>query len=450
MVAQLASAQSVVQTRLDSLFTALDDKKQFNGNVLVADKGQIIFEKSYGFAQLEPLVPLNTHTMFELASVSKQFTAMGIVQLQKQGKLQYDDLLSQYIPELSFYKEVTVRQLLQHTSGLPDYMELMELHWDKSKIAVNADVVALLAQKQPALLFTPNSQFEYGNTNYALLASIIEKVSKQSYGDYLQQVIFKPLQMTRTMVYRSRFAPQNIDNYAKGYEVGMNGAPMLPDALGTAYYTHYLDGIVGDGMVNSTLQDLLKWDRALYANKLVNEADKKLIFGSVKTTNGKDTDYGFGWGVGTRAPYGKIANHTGGWAGYSTLIERIMDHDKTIIILQNYHPRYAPDAHGFVRKILFNQPIPEANHTSIQPTVAQLQQYAGVYTHPDFPLKVTVFEKEGVLMAQATGQGAFATEAFAGHRFTFSAAGIVLTFDVAAQTMRLQQGNNEFLMKKQM
>lgn len=135
---------------------------------------------------------------------------MGIVQLEKEGKLSYNDPLTKYFPELSFYKPITIDNLLHHTSGLPDYMSLFDKNWDKKKFATNKDVVEMLAKYKPELLFVPGDKYEYSNTGYALLGLIIEKVSKQSYGDYLNKKIFKPLGMANTRVYRSRYKPEKI------------------------------------------------------------------------------------------------------------------------------------------------------------------------------------------------------------------------------------------------
>ncbi|QGN23461.1 serine hydrolase [Elizabethkingia anophelis] len=361
------------EKKLDSLFTSLYAAKEFNGNVLVAEKGKVIYEKSFGLANEKTKQKLDKNTVFELASVSKQFTAMGIVQLEKEGKLSYNDPLTKYFPELSFYKPITIDNLLHHTSGLPDYMSLFDKNWDKKKFATNKDVVEMLAKYKPELLFVPSDKYEYSNTGYALLGLIIEKVSKQSYGDYLNKKIFKPLGMANTRVYRSRYKPEKISNYALGYVVDSLGNKKLLDDLGKEYYTYYLDGIVGDGMVNSTTGDLLKWDRALYGDKLVNQKDKDLIFSSIVTKDNKDTRYGYGWAIDTKYPFGKIANHSGGWAGYITFIERDLDYDKTIIILQNNDSEAASSPVKQLRNILYDiKPI--------KVDLATLQKYAGKYT----------------------------------------------------------------------
>ncbi|RXR31485.1 class A beta-lactamase-related serine hydrolase [Flavobacterium piscinae] len=444
-----AFAQKSKSERLDSLFTALHQKKAFNGNVLIAEQGNVLFEKSYGLANEATQQKLNTQTVFELASVSKQFTAMGIVLLAKQGKLNYDDKMSKYIPELSFYGDITIRHLLHHTAGLPDYMALFEQHWDKTKFAVNQDIVNLMATHQPAVLFQPNEKYEYSNTGYALLGLIIEKASKKSFPSYLKDNIFSPLQMKNTLVYRSRYAPQKIDNYALGYVQDSVGKKVLTDSFGKSFYTYYLDGIVGDGMVNSTLGDLLLWDRALYTDKLVNAADKALIFNSVKTTKGEETNYGFGWTVNKHEKYGKIVNHSGGWAGYITFIERHLDQDKTIILLQNNESVLTVLPISQVRKILYNEKIENNALKVITLQSEDLDPYLGVYASEGFPLKLTIFKNENTLMTQATGQSAIPMTAHENDTFTFEPANIKLKFNKKQKSVLLQQGKMEVIFQRE-
>jgi len=434
--------------RLDSLLTARFNDGSFNGNILVAEKGNIIFEKSYGFANLETGTKLNTNSVFELASVSKQFTAMAIVLLQKQGKLQYDDKISKYIPELAFYGDITVRNLLNHTGGLPDYMELFEKHWDKSKFAVNQDIMDLFAKHKPAAVFSPGEKFEYSNTGYALLATIIERASKKSFGDYLQANIFKPLKMENTLVYRSRYKPQAIKNYAMGYVTDSIGKLMLPDSFGKAYYTYYLDGIVGDGMVNSTIHDLLKWDRALYTDKLVSQKDKDLIFNGVVTKDGNNTNYGFGWMIPPTDKYGKRMTHSGGWAGYITYIERGIEKDYTIILLQNNGTPKTKIPSADVRKILHNEKLDVAAQAiTLKPE--ELLPYLGTYATTEFPMKIIIAKNDKGLTAQATGQSAFPLDAYGNHKFGFKPAEIKVEFKPAENVMILDQGGSAVVFKKE-
>lgn len=377
--------------KFHQLFSSLYQEQAFQGNVLIAEKGEIIFEKSYGLADEAAQKKLTKHSIFDLASVSKQFTAMGIVLLQKQGKINYDDLIQKYLPELSFYEGITIKHLLIHTSGLPDYMALMHKHWDKTKFATNQDMIELLAKHKPALLFKPHEKWRYSNTGYALLATIIARVSGQSFGQFLKQNLFTPLKMTHTFVYRRRFAPQKIKNSTHGYIYSRKlKKKILPDQLGKNYYNIYLDGIVGDGMVNSTTRDLLKWDQALYTNQLVSSKDKQLIFASYITQLNKKTGYGFGWMINNNKLYGKYVMHNGHWAGYLTHIERHLTHDKTIIILQNNDSPKIQIPASAVRKILYNLPL----YKKIELPLQVLKTYAGKYKHTSGKVKKIILEND--------------------------------------------------------
>ncbi|MFW2137407.1 serine hydrolase domain-containing protein [Chryseobacterium sp. TY4] len=450
ILSTLIFGQNNQPDKLDSMFNSLATKNQFNGNVLIADKGNVIFEKSYGLADEATKRKLNENTIFELASVSKQFTAMGIVILKKQGKLNYDDKISKYIPELTFYKDISVRNLLNHTSGLPDYMDLFEKNWDKNKFATNQDIVDMFSKYKPSVKFMPSEKFEYSNTGYALLALIIERVSKQSFGSFLEKNIFKPLKMKNSFVYRSRYQPKKIENYALGYVTDSIGNKVLPDSFGKTYLSYYLDGIVGDGMVNSTAKDLLIWDRALYSNKLINEGDKKEIFGYSKTNDGKENPYGFGWALAKTEKYGIIANHTGGWAGYITFIERQLTNDKTIIMLQNNSLSSTKLPIVEVRKILYNEPLPIEK--ALQPatlTEKDLDKYLGVYCSEKIPLKITISKKGNTLYTQATGQQELPMDAYENDIFKFEPAGIKLIFNTKENSFELNQGNIKLVFKKE-
>lgn len=435
--------------KLDSLFTKNYEDKIFNGNVLIAEKGKIIFQKSFGVADYETKRLLNNTTIFELASVSKQFTAMGVVLLEKQGKLKYDDPISKFIPELFFYKNITVRNLLNHTGGLPDYIGLFQKNWDKSKFATNKDIVTEFAKYKPEINFQPNEKYEYSNTGYALLGYIIEKASGQSFGDYLEANIFKPLGMKNTLVYRSRFQPKVIENYAKGFIENDFGFIISPDALGKSFLSYYLDGIVGDGMVNSTTEDLLEWDRSLYTDKLVNKKDKTIIFQGTKLNNGKMTDYGFGWQIAEEKEYGKAVAHSGGWAGYTTYIERNLSKDQTIIILQNIDTSKTEIPAQNARKILNNEKIIVTTLKKGTYSDKELDQFLGIYGAEDYPMKITISKEGENLYGQATGQGKFPLQAFENNVFTFDDAGIKFTFNPEKKEMLYTQGKIKFLLKKE-
>ncbi|KQL43971.1 penicillin-binding protein [Brevibacillus choshinensis] len=326
---------SNVSSQLEEFFATLANKQKFNGNILVLEQGEAIFTGSYGFADLERSLPLTHDTVFELASVSKAFTAMGIMLLQEQGKIEYEDKVDSILPDFP-YRDITVRNLLSHTSGLPDYMDLFAQYWDRTKIATNADVLEQLGVHQPAVLFQPNEKFEYSNTGYVLLGSIIEKVSGMSFSEFLKMYIFTPLEMENTRVFNRRFSQEVIENYAYGYVYSDElGRHSLPDHVKEYDLVIYLDGIQGDGVVNSTLEDLRKWDRALYTEKLVSSKTIQAAFTPVTLADNSTYHYGYGWLIRNDPWTGKVVYHGGGWPGYKNWLGRYIDVDKTIIYLTN-------------------------------------------------------------------------------------------------------------------
>lgn len=398
---QLMGQDNRVKT-LDSLFSHLYKEGSFNGNVLIAEKGVPIYMKSFGKADWASNRDLNTSSVFELASVSKQFTAMAVMILEEKGKLKYSDSLRKFFPQLP-YSGITIRHLLNHTSGLPDYMELFEKSWDSKKIATNEDMIALLSKEKPGMIFNPGTKWEYSNTGYALLASIITKVSGKTFPDFLKENIFKPLGMTNSMVFGRRYNKWTPDNYAYGYLPDGKGNYVLADSFpATAEMVYSLDGIQGDGTVNSTLEDLLKWDRALYSGKLVSKKSFDEAYTAALLNDGKATQYGYGIFVVKHKDYGTIANHSGGWPGYMTFFERHLDNDKTIIILQN-NGKSVPSMTK-IRQVLYNikPELPSEKETN----VTELLPYVGSYElGPEFQIEVTVHE--GKIYGQATGQEKF-------------------------------------------
>jgi CubicO group peptidase (beta-lactamase class C family) len=405
LIGQLAIGQDRIQ-KIDSLLNSLYSKEKINGNFLIAENGKIIYSHSFGLANEATKEKLNENSIFELASCSKQFTAMAIMILKENGKLSLDDEIKKYIPELSNYNGVTVRHLLTHTGGLPDYMELMDSLFDKSKIATNKDIITIFSKHQPKILFEPNTKWEYSNTGYALLASIIEKASGLTYAEYLNKIIFQPLNLKNTFVYTRRLSPKKIDNYAFGYVYSDSLKKyILPDELKETKMVIWLDGIVGDGTVNSTINDLLKWDRALYTNKLLTQEGMKAIFEVATLKDKSKTKYGFGWGIDDNADFGKIVSHSGGWPGYVTHIERHITNDKTIIILQN-HDNVSIAAKS-IRSILYNKPLPVPKiRKEIIMTTEQLQKFVGTYkVETDFEIKISLDKDQ--LFTQLTGQNAY-------------------------------------------
>lgn len=402
--------------QLDSLFTTLADKGYFSGCVLVAEDGKPIYDTAIGYANFETKQKLNKETMFELASVSKQFTAMAIMQLHQRGKLNYEDAAVKYLPRLP-YKDVTISNLLHHTSGIPEFLPWTDTLVDVNRINYNEDILEALAKNKVALNFKPGDQLSYSNTNYVLLALIVEKISGLPFSDYLNKNIFLPLGMNHTQVYHQRAARQKIANYAYGYLYNpAKGGFDLNDHFAGNRYQYYFDGVAGPYGISSTTEDMLKWDQALYTDKLVSKKVQDAAYQASKLNNGKEAKfegipYGFGWLIlPTLKDEGRRFMHTGGYPGYMTIISRFPDKKKTIIILTNiYNVISMYQLSSAIENILFNKPfkIPEALpfKKSIALTPLQLKAIEGIYIHSGLPkLKFIITTDKGRVYAQIEGQ----------------------------------------------
>lgn len=314
---------------VDTLLTDISKEGQFNGVVLIAKNGEIAFKKAYGIANCETKTPLTTTTPFNLTSLTQSFTAMGIMILAEKGKLKYDDPIAKYLPELAYYKSITIRHLLNHTSGLMEYSELFEKYnWDTSKTADNNDLISLLKKYHPMLLFEAGSKSMYTNTDYALLATIIQITSGQPYEVFLKQNIFNPLGMRNSFAYNLKMK-QSPGERAIGF--------IMRDTTVSPLNLTFTDGIMGDGNIYCSVEDLFIWDQALYTEKLVKKATLDLAYTPAKLKDGSTTDYGFGWFLSSDQ---KSVRHQGAWVGFRAFIYRDMSTKSTLIVLENSVSRY--------------------------------------------------------------------------------------------------------------
>ncbi|MBU5244432.1 serine hydrolase [Bacillus halotolerans] len=436
---------------LKTLFETLGERKHFNGAVLAAEDGDILYHHAFGYADLPGKRLLQENSLFELASLSKPFTAMAVVLLEEKGMLGYEDMVERWIPGFP-YEGVTIRHLLNHTSGLPDYTEWFLANWNKSEIAVNQDVVDMLMNEQPPCYFAPNEGWLYSNTGYVLLAVLIEKASGMSYADFLKQHIFTPVGMANTRVYNRRLRPEQIDDYAYGYVYDVHsGQYVLPDDLEETSYVVYLDGIQGDGTVNSVTSDLFRFDQALYQDKLISEVSKEAAFSPVQLNNGETVDYGFGWVLQNSPEKGRIVSHSGGWPGYSTMMIRYIDHRKTLIYLSNMEQdaEYEQAILKAAENILFDQPyeIPErpADKKKKDIDTAIYSRYVGSYSIHDGTAATVTAENERLYL-QITGQMRFELFPSSETRFFIQSLPVEVEFmlgDGAAKSFIIYQDGTE-------
>lgn len=318
----------VNQPKLDRLFTNLEKAGDFNGSVLVARGDEILYERYLGFADHETQRPISGNTVFELASMGKQFTAMGIMILKERDELDYDDPVNEYIPGFP-YPTVSIRHLLNMASGIPDYLQFSD-NLQPGSIPTNQDLIDFYAEKKPTLLLAPNTRFAYSNINYVLLASIIANVSGTSFSTFLEANIFNPAGMTATRSYNSRFTTGEVlPNYAYPY-VKVNGQLVRAEDNPSTKYVIAASAIEGDGSIVSTPYDLLKWNKGLREHLFVSAATLREAYAQPIFQDGSRGEYGFGIYIGEKKVW-----HWGGWPGVQTSFTRYLDEDTVAVYLKN-------------------------------------------------------------------------------------------------------------------
>lgn len=352
------------------------ETNNFNGTILVSQKGQILFSKAYGFANQEFMVPNNLNTIFHIASLSKTFTAAAILILEQRGLLKTEDILSKYIPDYPSGNKITIHHLLAHTSGIPHVTDLPEYENASLQPQTPESVIALFKNKP--LEFQPGEEYLYSSSNYNILAFIIERVSGMKYNDFLSKNIFQPLGMDRTLDHNRM--DSLIINMADGY---------TPEGSFALKKAHYVDwsSKVGNGSLASTVSDLLKWNTALLDTSVLSGKSKDKMFTEY-------VDSGYGWYLYKYHNRNYIFMN-GYSAGFSAHMGMYPEEEVCVVVLSNIEVfiprRIAIDLAG----ILFHEPVEIPTIGSFKPTKAQLQEVAGTYKfgkdffRPNFTMEVT-------------------------------------------------------------
>lgn len=308
---------------VDAFMQKLHQKSAFNGNVLIAKKGKIIYQNSFGWADYLLKDSLKITSKFELASVSKPLTALGILKLVENGTLKLDQTVNDFFPDFP-YPGITLQMLLTHRSGLPNYIYFAEGVWkDKKKGMSNMDAMDLLIQHKPARYGVPNGRFHYNNSNFMVLASVIEKATGKDFGVYMKETVFDPAGMKNTAVL-SKAVYEKIPTDVVGHD----------KVWRRSVVQNYLDGPVGDKGIYSTVQDLFLLDIALKEGRIISKA--MLDSAYVPRNDAKKSLFSYGYGWRTFSPKeAQIVYHTGWWHGFRNLYVRDLTDDITIVLLSN-------------------------------------------------------------------------------------------------------------------
>jgi CubicO group peptidase (beta-lactamase class C family) len=337
LLSHTAIQAQVRSEQIDSIFNKITNEHTPGVAVGVIRDNKMLFARGYGLANLDSRSTIGPKTNFRLASVTKQFTAMAIMLLVHDKKLTYDDPLTKIITEFPAYgHNITIRNLLNHTSGLKDYEELYmkevgtETPPEKVPQLRDKDVVRLLEQ-QTSTAFPPGTKWEYSNSGYAVLAIAVERVSGKPFGDFLRDRIFRPLHMNQTVAFEN--GKNEVPNRAYGYrEESTKGTFVFADQSPTS-------AVLGDGGIYASIEDMAKWDRALKHHTLLPEAEMQPALTPVKVEGGvkvgKDgAGYGFGWFLDSYQGHQREW-HGGETIGFRTAIQRFPKDQLTIVVLSN-------------------------------------------------------------------------------------------------------------------
>ena len=332
-----------VRSKLDSLLKRIHKRHDFHGAVLVAKNKKIVYQNHIGTADFKKKTLLNKESVFQLASVSKQFTAAAIMLLQQRNQLKLTDTVNTYFPNFP-YKAVTIKTLLNHTGGLPKYFWIAEHKWQQKKAPSNNEMMELLTTSNVQRFFKPGRNFDYSNTGYFVLASIVEKISGTSFSSFLKQNIFEPLQMKNSYVYS--FENDSIrENQLDGYRLHRGWRHVkIPSTVN--------DAIVGDKNVYTTAEDLFKWTQGLNSGNLLSKESLALMFTKGETIYGRKVPYGFGFRIDTKEK--NSVYHYGKWNGFSTGLTTYLEDDLVVIVLEHTSYNALKSLNRKIKKIVTN------------------------------------------------------------------------------------------------
>ena len=356
-----------IAKRADFFFKGLA-RNGLNGTVLYAEQGRVIYENAFGWRDLTARHKdsLRIDDAFQLSSDSKMFTAEAIMLLQSRGQLSYDDDVRKYIPELP-YEGITIRQLLNHRSGLPRYDAMADANWPDRKVPFsNEAMIKMLAEWKPEPYASPDVTFFYNNINYALLASVVERITGQHFEDFMRENIFEPLGMTHSFIYSMR-DQQQISLYmptdVHGHEMRRKGPEKSQN--------DYLNGVMGDKIMYSSVGDLYKFHIAMECNLLLPDSLQCESFKPGSAEWKKDENYGFGWRMSKEHP--ETYFHYGWWKGYRSLIVRDMAHNRYLVVLTNTTQLISDEVWDFIKDTSVQLPAASYYPEYYRNTIREMQ-----------------------------------------------------------------------------
>lgn len=421
------SAQSFDHKKLDRYFETLASNNKLMGSISLSKEGVIIYEKAFGFADIDEQIKLSPESRFRVGSITKMFTASLIFKAIEEGKITLDQKIDAFFPEIENSELITISQLMNHRSGVhsftssPDY-----LTWHtkpKSKKSLYSIIL------EGGSDFDPDSKAEYSNSNYVLLTWILEDIYGKEYANLLSRYITDPLKLENTYLGKKT---NTLDREAFSYKFSGQWTKETDTDMSIP---------LGAGAIVSTTGDLTKFIEGLFAGKIISSGSLELM---------KEMKDNFGRGIFRFPFYDKSSyGHTGGIDEFKSMLSYFPEEKFSLAISTNgsaFDPNQAAIA-ALNAYFDIDYEIPEFKNISL--SAEELNQYLGVYSSPGFPLKITITQENNSLVGQATGQPSFPMDAEGDHIFSFSRAGLTLIFNPENEGMTLKQGPGEYVLKKE-
>lgn len=421
----VAAQQKTRFDKIDSLLTFLNTNNKFMGQVSIREGENTVFEKAYGYADVENGLRANGKTKYKIGSITKIFTSVMIMQLVEAKKLKLDTRLSKFYPQIKNADKITIHDLLHHRTGIIDFLNgdsSVNMFEEVSKEQMITKIAAYES------LFEPNSKFEYSNSNYYLLGRILEDVTKEDYATNLSERIIKKAQLRNTTVSDKTDLAKN-ESYS--YSFSDNKWTLIPE--------WNMSQAFGAGNISSTASDLTLFMTSLFNEKLLK-----------KTTLDQMTKLEQSYGKGLMTfPFGerKYYGHTGGIEGFRSVVGYYPSDKVGVSLIVNGDNYNRNDIMIGILSIYYKMPYQFPNLVTFNVNPETLKSYEGVYASPQLPMKITIKVEKGELTAQATGQNSFALNPISATEFVFDPASIKLIF--AGKNMTLKQGGGEYLFTKE-
>jgi len=422
IIGQIGFAQTNFdKTKLDNYFNALEENNKFMGSVAVSKNGEIIYTKTVGFSDVENKVKATENSKYRIGSISKSFTAVLILKAVEEKKVDLNQTIDKWFPAIKNAKEITVKHLLSHRSGIHNFTDDEDyLTWN-TQPKTEKELVEIIAKSGSD--FMPDCKAEYSNSNFVLLSYILEKTFAKSYSDLLQEFIVKPIGLTNTYVF-GKIDPGK--NECKSYS--------FSETWKLETETDFTIPL-GAGAITSTPSDLIKFADALFGGKLLKTESLEMMI-TVKD----------GYGIGLfQIPFYKSIGygHTGGIDGFSSVYSHFADDKISYALISNGMNINYNDISNAVLSAVYDKPYEIPVFTIYNLTSEDLDKYLGVYASIEIPLKITITKDGNSLIAQGTGQQAFALEATDKDKFKFDQAGAKFEFNPTERTLILFQGGGQ-------